>query len=412
MSSSPRTLNFFTAVGDAFGAGVAGKGFALALAERVDLRLAIVSPPNVPWQSWMSSPEEIRALEALAEKNVSREASSFVRGAPIARRWHCPDDWLRRGSTLGHGNRRGAFVGHVFCEFERLLPEEIEFLRQADWITTGCDWATRVLIDHGLKRVATVHQGVELDLFHPPDAPVTRPPELEGKFLVFSGGKYEYRKGVDLTIAAFAAFAQRHADALLLINAFNPWPWSQRGLAVSPHFQFAPVQTYPDDFARVLVMNGIPSDRFRILEPGPRADLARTMAMSDCGVFPVRCEAGTNHFLMEYMACARPAIATYTSGLVDILRPGLNSVGLTSFRRVQPALTAAKTQRGLWNEPTVDEIVEALESLYRSEETRERLGRAAAQDMRPFAWPRCAERLLQVIDAAENEQATSEVVSS
>lgn len=402
MTSLPRTLNFFTPVGDSFGAGIAGKGFALALAERVDLRLAIVSPPDVPWQSWMSSPEEIRALEAVAEKAVSREASSFVRGAPMARRWYCPDSWPRRGSTLGNGNRSGAFVGHVFCEFERLLPEEIEFLRRADWITTGCDWATRVLLDHDLERVATVHQGVELDLFRPPDTPVTRPPDLEGKFLVFSGGKYEYRKGVDLTIAAFAAFAQRHADALLLINAFNPWSWSQRGLAVSPHFLFAPVRTYPDDFARVLVMNGIPSDRFRILEPGPRADLARTMAMSDCGLFPVRCEAGTNHFLMEYMACARPAIATYTSGLLDILHDRLNCVALTSFRQVLPAITAAEAQRGLWNEPTVDEIVEALESLYRSEETRERLGRAAAQDMHPFAWSHCAERLLQVIDAAES----------
>lgn len=402
MNSLPRTLNFFTVVGDATGAGVAGKGFALALAERVDLRLAIVSPPNVRWQSRMSLPEEIRELEVLAEKGVSRDAPSFVRGAPMARRWHCPRDWPRRGSTLGEGNRRGAFVGHVFCEFERLLPEEIEFLRRADWITTGCDWATRVLLDHGMECVATVHQGVELDVFRPPDTPVTRPPDLEGKFLVFSGGKYEYRKGVDLTIAAFAAFAQRHSDAVLLINAFNPFPWSQGGLALSPHFRFEPLRTYPEDFARVLVQNGIPPDRFRILEPGPRTDLARTMAMSDCGLFPIRCEAGTNHFLMEYMACARPAIATYTSGLLDILRPELNSVGLTPFRQVQPALGVGETQRGQWNEPAVDEIVEALELLYWSEEKRERLGRAAAQDMHPFAWSRCAERLLQIIDAVED----------
>jgi glycosyltransferase involved in cell wall biosynthesis len=130
------------------------------------------------------------------------------------------------------------------------------------------------------------------------------------------------------------------------------------------------------------------------------------MAMSDCGVFPVRCEAGTNHFLMEYMACGRPAIATFTSGLVDILRPGLNSVGLQSFRQVQPALsTGRETRRGLWNEPALDEIVEALESLYASGETRTRLGRAAAHDMHRFAWPECAERLLHVIDAAQSDMA-------
>ena len=100
-------------------------------------------------------------------------------------------------------------------------------------------------------------------------------------------------------------------------------------------------------------------------------------------------------------ANARPAIATYTSGLLDILRPGLNSVGLLSFRQVRPAITAPEAHRGLWNEPTVDEIVEALELLYQSEGTRDRLGRTAAQDIVHYSWPHCAERLLQVMDTVE-----------
>lgn len=399
---SPRTLNFFTALGDEFGAGIAGKGFALALADLgVDVRLDVSSAADVTWRARISSSAEVDALELLTLRAVAPEAASFVRGAPLTRRWLCPADWPRRDAVGPTGALRGAFVGHVFCEFERLFPEEVEFLEQADVITTGCDWATRVVMDHGMTRVVTLHQGVETEIFQPFTDPIARPPALEGKFLVFSGGKYEYRKGVDLTIAAFAAFAQRHTDVILLINAYNPWPWSQGGLRLSRHFEFAPVRSYPADLARVLVRNGIPPDRFVVLEPGSRADLARTMSMSNCGLFPIRCEAGTNHFLMEYMACGRPAIATYSTGLLDILRPGYNSVGLEGVREVQPALERGETQRGHWSEPSLEEIVEGLEQLYRSEATCQRLGRLAAEDMRAFAWTHSAARLLRIIESAD-----------
>ena len=401
-SRTVRTLNFFTAVGDTFGAGVAGKEFSIALSAEVDVRLSIVPPASGDWRSRLSSLADVHALEALAAKPLSRHAASFVRGAPLARRWQCPDDWPRRTDGASPSEpRRGIFVGHVFCEFERLLPEEVAFLAEADVITTGSDWAAAVLRDHGLERAATVHQGVELELFSPTAGPVARPRDLEGKFLVFSGGKYEFRKGVDLTIAAFAAFAARHDDAVLLINAYNPWPWSQHGLAASKHFHFAPVERYPDDFARVLAINDISAHQVRILAPGPRQELAKVMAMSDCGVFPIRCEAGTNHFLMEFMASGRPAIATYSTGLTDIVRPHVNCLGLTPQTAVVPALDRPDHRRGSWTEPAMEDIVTALETLYDSETLRARLGAAAAADMRRFSWPCCATRLLEVIDHAE-----------
>ena len=36
---------------------------------------------------------------------------------------------------------------------------------------------------------------------------------------------------------------------------------------------------------------------------------------TDVGIFPSRCEAGTNLVMMEYMACGKPAIATVGTGL-------------------------------------------------------------------------------------------------
>lgn len=394
-------LNFFTAVGDFHGAGIAGKGFALALAEKVDLRLSIFAPPGTGPTSLVMSPADAARLASLAAKPVSTAFTSFVRGAPSSRRWLCPADWPRRGPGDGLAERRGLFVSHVFFEFETLTSEELAFLNEADVVTTASDWATEVLLAHGLLHVATVHQGLELDVFGPRQPDWHRSPDLQDKFLVFSGGKYEYRKGIDLTIAAFKAFTGRHHDAVLLINAFNPFQWTQSGLAQSSHFQFAPVREYPGDLARVLVANGIPEDRFRILGPSTRHELARAMAISDCGLFPIRCEGGTNHFLMEYMASGRPLVATYATGLTDILRPGVNCVALQSLRPVEPRITGSESGRGIWHEPPVDDIVASLEFLYQNRDAGEQLARAGTTDVLRFAWPRCADRLLAVIDAAE-----------
>jgi glycosyltransferase involved in cell wall biosynthesis len=385
-------------VGDSYGAGVAGKGFALALAEKVDLRLSIFSPPGFDLAASVSSPADVAALRALAAKPVARDAASFVRGAPSSRRWLCPDDWPRRrpGQSLDE-DVRGLFVAHIFFEFERLTPAEIDWLGEADLVTTASDWATRVLREHGIARVATAHQGVELDVFHPPVSAPRRPPDLDGKFLVFAGGKYEYRKGTDLAIASFAAFRQRHSDAVLVINAFNPWPWTQAGLAHSPHFRFSPIENYPQDLERILISNGIPPDGFRVLSPSPRTELAAVMAATDCGLFPIRAEGGTNHFLMEYMACGRPLVATYTTGLTDILRPGENCIALRSLRPVPANLAQPQPERGHWHEPSLEAIVAALELLYSSREHGEQLARQGLIDIQRFSWPRRADRLLELI---------------
>jgi len=405
VSGPRRTLNFFTAVGDSFGAGIAGKGFALSLAKQVDLRLSIFSLPGFDLGSQVHSPAEAAELRALAAKPLVPEFASFVRGAPSSRRWLCPQDWPRRGPAgMAPIQPRGMFVAHVFFEFDKLLPEEISFLEQADVVTTASDWATRVLYAHGLRQSATVHQGVELDIFHPHDRNVERPADLQGKFLVFSGGKYEYLKGTDLVIAAFSAFAQRRRDAVLLINAFNPWAWTQASLAHSPHFRFSPVQSYPSDLVRVLVDNGVPANRFRVLVPGPRPTLARTMAMSDCGLFPIRCEGGTNHFVMEFMACGRPLITTFSTGLADLLVPGENCVGLRQLQPVPANLVQPDPARGTWHEPSIDEIVAALEFLYESREVGERLARRGLVDIQRFAWPACAEHLLTLIDSLQRDR--------
>lgn len=395
---SQRSLNFFTALGDSYGAGIAGKGFAIALSNRVDLRLSIATPTDFELAQQIDSPGEVALLRALVAKPVSIKFPSFVRGSIATLRWSCPNDWPRRITCQSPCDKsRAAFVSHIFFEYEHLTRREIDWLGESDVVTSGSDWASQILADHGMKNVATVHQGVELETFRPLKFPTIRVPEFDGKFLVFSGGKFEHRKGTDLVIAAFSRFREQHRDAVLLINAYNPWPLTQSGLAYSPHFHFSPVHKYPSDFEKLLIDNGIPSESFQVLCPSSRKELATVMASSDCGLFPVRCEGGTNHFLMEYMACGRPIIATYTTGLMDILRPDQNCIGLQSFQSIPVTLLKPQPERGNWNEPTIDEIVAALERLYLSRELGDQLVHAGLLDIQRFAWPQCADHLLDVI---------------
>jgi hypothetical protein len=54
------------------------------------------------------------------------------------------------------------------------------------------------------------------------DAPAAT--AFKGKFVVFSGGKLEMRKGQDIVIAAFEKFAAKHKDAILVTAWHNQWP--------------------------------------------------------------------------------------------------------------------------------------------------------------------------------------------
>ena len=64
-------------------------------------------------------------------------------------------------------------------------------------------------------------------------------------------------------------------------------------------------------------INGLDPDRIRTCDLIPNEKQREIYRNTDIGIFPNRCEGGTNLVLMEYMACAKPVIASYTSGHKD-----------------------------------------------------------------------------------------------
>src|SRR5271155_1892792 len=78
----------------------------------------------------------------------------------------------------------------------------------------------------GITNTRMILQGADRSLFYP--APRRR--LFPGRFLIFSGGKPEPRKGQDIVVAAFRIFARRHPEAMLVTAWHSPWPQLARGM--------------------------------------------------------------------------------------------------------------------------------------------------------------------------------------
>jgi glycosyltransferase involved in cell wall biosynthesis len=210
--------------------------------------------------------------------------------------------------------RGGINLGYSFFESE-LGPPAAANAAQFDIVFVGSTWCLDRLKERGITNGQVLLQGVDQSIFYP------RPRKPDGQFRIFSGGKFEYRKGQDLVIAAFREFSRSHPEAHLVCSWFNPWP----GLITSDLWRMnikthVRAETQWEFFKSLLVINDIDPSRFTILGMLDHIDLAEQMAQTDVGLFPNRCEGGTNLVLMEYAAIGRGVIANPLTGHRDVKR--------------------------------------------------------------------------------------------
>jgi glycosyltransferase involved in cell wall biosynthesis len=288
-------------------------------------------------------------------------------------------------------------VGYAFFEQTTFQPSSIETARTLyDVLATGSSWCTEILRQHGLSEVRTIVQGVDPTIFRP--VPGGR--EFFGdRFVVFSGGKFALRRGQDLAIAAFKVLQERHEDVLLVTSWFNPVPAGVRTMRASPYIHFeapAGAVEHRTLIEGVLAANGVDATRAIHLGPLPNAAMARVYRNSDVGLFPSRCEGGTNLVMMEYMACGRTAIATFGSGHKDVLTDE-NSLPLRRLR--QATVRDGDDAPKVWHDAELEEVVEKLEWAYQNRERLAVLGARAAQDMTRFTWANTARAVLELLQA-------------
>jgi glycosyltransferase involved in cell wall biosynthesis len=205
------------------------------------------------------------------------------------------------------------------------------------------------------------------------------------------------RKGQDLVLRAVKIMQDKYPDVWLVNCWYNLWPASTRLMSYSSHIRFEhrEGESWTRTMQRTYETNGLDRRRIVTCELMPQGLQRDLFARSDIGLFPNRCEGGTNLVLMEYMACAKPVIVSNTSGHKDMVHAGnallLNA--LSPFNLVD----AKGTLVGRWQEPSLDEVVARLEFAYHHRTELKRYGRQAGIDLKQFTWGHSARRLLQII---------------
>jgi glycosyltransferase involved in cell wall biosynthesis len=252
-------------------------------------------------------------------------------------------------------------------------------------------WNQRLLLRAGITQVSIIHQGIDAaDLQSQPCAA-----RFPGHFVIFSGGKLEFRKGQDIVLAAFHQVRMRYPEAILLTAWHSAWPDAAATLHESPHAPVLPKLDVNGHLPVIdwLVANGIQADSVFDCGLLRRADIAPMFAECDVAVFPNRAEGATNLFAMEAMACGTPVVLSANTGHLDLIQSGL----CQTLDDQRPVVDSDGCRDG-WGESSVEELVARMESVRTAPiAARE----AAAQAMRFIrterTWQRFAARVIETI---------------
>lgn len=271
-------------------------------------------------------------------------------------------------------------IGYCFFEHEilayRFIPAAA---RRWDHIVAGSSWCEHHLRISGMERTSTILQGIDPGLFH-----AVPPRSDDGRFIVFSGGKFEYRKGHDLVIAAMRIFMARHRDVWLACAWHNQWPNSIKTMNQTRLIDFRYDELPCEQlYLELLARNGIDTSRVTLLPVTDNSQMRPLYANSHVGLFPNRCEGGNNMVMCEYMACGRPVIASTRTGHSDVISDDY-ALCLTKYQPILATLEGHVT--GVWFEADVDEIVELLEQAYLDRDRLNHTGIHAASAMKRLSW--------------------------
>lgn len=385
MTTTERPLFFTTLpVSSDFGWGICGRNLLreLGLRGRVSFvydKYCTERSTNAIEDAWMHS--TLATPEDLALYQTAHNHPTFI---PIT-------EFCDLAASPGGGTN---VVGVAFNL--KIFEESIPQLRdRLAYIAAGSEWSRDLFEMNGIRAVAAP-QGVDQALFNESFAEKSLP---DDKFLIYSGGKFEFRKGQDYVIRAVQHMQQKYKDVWLVAQWYNQWVFSYNSMTRSDKITFTPAdhaltqQEYVLDMGRTLVENGIDPNRV-ILAPNTSQALAPILIReTDIGIFPNRIEGGTNLMLMEYMACGKPAIATAHTGHLDVV----NDRWALCLKNNTPVYVQHDHPAGYdsWFEVDVDELIAHLEWAYNNRNAAKGKGQRAAVEMKKFTWTSCVDRMLK-----------------
>ncbi|MDA0996947.1 MAG: glycosyltransferase family 4 protein [Proteobacteria bacterium] len=300
------------------------------------------------------------------------------------------------GNRLTHGEVSRRFrgsrnIGFTFFENSDIPDASLALVRGFDGMMTGSNWNRDRLIELGLADVSCVHQGVDTDLFQPQKSAN----KFSGRFVIFSGGKLEFRKGQDIAVAVFRAFHARHPDALLLTVWQNPWYANIASLKESKHLRHDPPLGHESKaMTDWTAAEGIPAGAHIDLGAVNNQLMPEIYREAHAALFTNRCEGGTNLVAMEAMASGVPTVLSANTGHLDLIHDD-NCLPLT---RQTPVNDPDDTRRG-WGESDVEETLEKLEAIYADRQAAKKIGLNGARRMFKMSWPGQIAKLIETVSA-------------
>ncbi len=168
-------------------------------------------------------------------------------------------------------------------------------------------------------------------------------------------------------------FMAVHDDVVLLAAWHNQWPQSAASMANS---------WLLNDWTKPFA--DLPRERVIELPAMANEKTPGIYEQAHIGLFPNRCEAGTNLVMCEFMACGRPVIATNATGHADVF---------SGYHDDSALLSHGTEDAAGWFNPNVSDILCHLEWCYGNQDKLADLGAQCRKLIEPFTWEACARKI-------------------
>ena len=313
------------------------------------------------------------------EKSISNQ-HSFDYNAPSFRLAHQFD----MAPSIGRGKR----VGFTYFEMDTLTRLEQHHLNSLDHLFVPTEWAKQVCINSSVNvPITVVGSGYN-------DAVFKDQPFLNKEYstnsvnrntcIFVSLGKWGVRKQHDKIVEACnLAFQDKSSNEVVL--------W------MGCHNQY--IEGIVNN--KIAAYKEILGDKLTIIGRVPHQSYIRDIFLQAfCFVAPSLAE-GWNLPLLEAMACGKHCIATNYSGHTEFCDES-NALLIQPTGKI-PArdgmwFTGGQTNNGNWCEYSLDDLVEAMRTMYSTFEKRNMINEAGLKTAEKFTWKNTALKMQEVLN--------------
>jgi glycosyltransferase involved in cell wall biosynthesis len=255
------------------GYGITSYNIYKSLRDNLDICLFPIGDAQID-----SSENQTKIIEDINKQN------KFDKNVTCFKIWHQFDLATRVGDK-----KYGALT---FFEVDKLKQKEISMINNLDCIFVASNWGKNVLLDNNIKIPIYISPlGIDPLLFNNEINNLVQ--KDNEKYIFLNIGKWEIRKGHDILVDVFnEAFTNQDNVELWMLN-HNPFLSEEDNTAWHNLYKKSKL-----------------SEKIRIISRiNTHKDVAKLIALSDCGIFLSRAE-GWNNEVPEFFALNKPVILT------------------------------------------------------------------------------------------------------